>query len=250
MCKHRLLPLSLLATLIGGLSLGPTPVQAEVTVGFHGGVAKISNTDVRLQEPDDTDLTFRDVSWEDESFVSPIYYSLQLTWWLKGSPRWGIMGDFTHAKMIARREETVAFEGTRAGVPVSGSEPLEGTFSELDFTHGHNLWTVNGVYRWLPRDDGKQGLRGRLRPYVGAGLGVATPHVEVQTATSSADEYQVAGPVVQGFVGLDYALARHWSIGLAYKLTRADFDTDLDGGGSLALEPLASQFLFGASYSF
>ena len=64
--------------------------------------------------------------------------------------------------------------------PEMAAEPLLDRIHEavLEFTDGHNLITLNGMYRWM--DLGTPGtFLNRLQPYVLAGLGIAYPHVEV-----------------------------------------------------------------------
>ena len=174
-------------------------VQAEFVLSGYLGKAETLDSDVTLKEPGGTDLTFADVSWDDDSFEEPIYYGLRMSYWLEEAPSWGIAVDFTHAKMLAELNKTVSVSGSRSGAPVSGSERLGDTFDQLEFTHGHNILTVNGMYRWFADRQQKDTFLDRLQPYVGLGLGVAIPHVEVTTATSSTEEYQVAGPAGQGF---------------------------------------------------
>lgn len=56
---------------------------------------------------------------------------LRLEYWLRKSPRWGILLDYANAKMLAELDETIAVHGTGAGETVSGEERLGDTFLRL-----------------------------------------------------------------------------------------------------------------------
>lgn len=58
--------LSLLFTLIA-VSLLPLESIAEISPGLYGGTVFTKNTDVQLTQSGGTDLTFSNVSWDDES---------------------------------------------------------------------------------------------------------------------------------------------------------------------------------------
>ena len=225
-------------------------VHAEFVVSAYGGVADTMDADVKLSQPGGTDLTFSNVSWTDESFEGPIYYGLRLNYWFEKSPSWGVCVDFTHAKMYAKLDNTVNVSGTRDGVPVAGAEPLRNTFKELSFSHGYNLLTFNGMYRWFPKGTRDDTFFGRLQPYVGLGLGIAVPHVEVEIDGNKTEEYQYTGPAFQGFGGVNFDVYKKLSIFLEYKLTYSDMDADLTGGGSVEVEPWTNHFIFGLSYNF
>ena len=234
---------------VGGLLTGAA-AEAEVTVGAYLGKADTRDTSVGLSQPQGTDLTFEDVSWRDESFTGPIYYGLRFTYWLRRSPNWGFGADFTHAKMVAELDKEVAVSGTRDDAPVSGFEPLGDTFEALSFTHGHNLFTATGSYRWFVGSEGP-GLEGsRWRPYIGLGLGIAVPHVEITVPESETYEYQLVGPAAQGFLGTELSITRRFSFFAEYKLTWADMQPDLVGGGTLEVQPWTNHLVLGALLSF
>jgi lipid A oxidase len=224
--------------------------RAEFVMTAYGGAINTMDADVKLSRPGGTDLTFSDVPWSDKSFEGPIYYGLRLSYWFSEDKNWGVCMDFTHAKMYAQLNDTVNVTGTRAGVPVTGTEPLNNTFKELSFSHGYNLLTFNGTYRWFPKGSRDNTFLGRLQPYVGLGLGVAVPHVEVEINGNKTEEYQYAGPAFQGFGGINFDIYKNFSIFLEYKLTYADMDADLTDGGSIEVKPWSNHILFGLSYAF
>lgn len=230
-------------------SLYAQSVNAEYSVALYGGLSLSMDSDVRLQQPDGTDLSFQDVSWDDRSFENPVYWGFRFNYWPKESSHWGLALDFTHAKIHAELDKTVSVTGNRGGNPVSGSERLGDSFDELAFSHGYNLLTLNGMYRWF-LVDGKSGWLSRMRPYAGFGAGVAIPHVEVHTGGSVTDEYQIAGPVINGMAGLNYSLGKGFSVFGEYKLSYADMKADLSNGGTLETAVWTNHLNLGFAYSF
>ena len=72
--------------------------------------------------------------------------------------------------------EDAAFQGTLDGAPAPARARIGDIFRKLEFTHGHNMLTLNGLWR-LPS------LNARLSLYVGHRAGVSLPHSEVQMKT-------------------------------------------------------------------
>lgn len=226
----------------------PGNAHAEFVASVYGGKAVTPDTDLTLTQPGNTRLTFEEVSWEDESFHSPIYYGLRLGYWIKEAPQWGLALDFTHAKMYAELQRSVTVSGTRNGVPVRTRERVGETFNELNFSHGYNLLTLNALYRWPQL--GASGLAGRLQPYAGFGGGIAVPHAEISLAGIAIEEYQSAGPAYQALAGLSLQAYDRLSLFAEYKLNYAELDVNLSGGNTLEAEPWTHHFIFGASYHF
>ena len=194
-------------------ALMPLASMAEIALGFYSGTVYTRNSDVRLSQPGGTDLTFNNVSWDDESFEEPIFWGLRLTWWLENSPEWGLALEFAHPKMIAKLDEEVQVSGMRAGAPVNTAEPLSNTFSHFEFTDGYNLLTFSGIHRW-GREHKK---RYSFMPYPGAGAGLAIPYVETTIAGVDTREYQVTGLALQALVGAEFFLSKPFSLFVEYK---------------------------------
>ena len=230
------------------VALLPAVAEAQFAFGAYFGQSSTLDSGVRLQQSGGTDITFHDVAWDDESWVTPRYYGFRLTYWKRSAPRWGFMLDFNHAKIYAELDATMRVAGTREGEPVDTRELLGDTFSELAMSHGHNILTINGLYRWT--SDARSGGARRLTPYVGFGVGIAVPHVEVQTGNSVTGEYQLAGPTIQGLGGLDFRLGWGFSVFGEYRLNYARLDTDLTGGGSLKTAPWTNHFAAGLTFTF
>lgn len=202
--------------------LGVSAAAPETLVAAYGGVTHTHASDVKFEKPGQTNLLAKDVEWIGRPFKSPVYYGLRAMHWPEAS-RFGGMLDFTHAKAISVREQSVSFQGTRNGKPADGSAKIGDTFRHLEFSHGHNMLTVNGLARL-------GAIAPSLVPYIGLGAGVSLPHTEVQflDETRRTYEYQLTGPVGQAVAGLEIRLPRI-SILLEYKFSLAPYWVPLTG---------------------
>ena len=199
------------------------PAQAEVELSFYGGAQSARPSDVFISGdvayPEETSVT-----WEGRSFEAPPYYGLRATIWPSDTLGYGV--DFTHAKVYPE-------EGT-----------LDGTaFEELEFTDGINTLTLNAYRRW-------PGGPGGLTPYVGAGLGVAIPHVEVSNGETETEGYQLTGPAATIIAGASYPINDDWAVFGEYKGTYSQNTADLDGGGTLETDIVTNAVNVGISFSF
>ncbi len=232
----------LLAAASAAIFVAPGVAKAEFLLGIYGGISDTLDSDVDLKAPGGTDLTLEDVPFDGESFEMPIYYGVRGTYWLNGAPSYGLMLDFTHAKAYADDDDTVDVSGTRGGVPIGGEEAVGATFDQLQFSHGLNTLTLNGLYRhplsWVT-------------PYAGVGVGVSIPHVEVDVAGgSSTEEYQVGGVAAQALAGMEFSLGDRFALFAEYKFSYTPLDVDLDGGGSLETDLFTNQAMLGLSVRF
>jgi lipid A oxidase len=193
----------------------------EVSFGGYSGASYTHPSEVRVNAPGKVDLTAKDFGWIGMPFKSPIYYGLRTQHWSSPGAAVGAMFDFTHAKAIARADDVATFTGTRDGRPVAPKARIGDVFKHLEFSHGHNLLTLNGLFR-MPA------LLPRVRPYLGAGAGIALPHTEIgfRDQKERTYEYQFAGFVGQALVGLEIELGRT-SVFLEYKFTVAPYDVPL-----------------------
>lgn len=187
----------------------------EWMVAGYSGVPYTYPSDVTLKKSGVHDFTAKNVAWDGEPFVNPIYYGVRIARF--GAGRTGSMLDFTHSKTLARLKEDVEVSGTLNGAPAPARATLRDIFRRLEASHGHNMLTLNGLFR-LPS------LGPRLQPYVGLGGGVSLPHAEVQMADTEKRtyEYQVAGPVAQALIGIEVRIARV-SYFFEYKFTLAPY---------------------------
>lgn len=199
------------------LSAAPT---RELMVAGYGGAQFTYPSNVSLKNLPAQDFTAERVGWNGEPFKSPIYYGARIVRWL-GTGRTGTMLDFTHSKVLARLEQTSAFSGILNGAPAPARAVLGDVFQRLEFTHGHNMLTLNGLWR-LPS------LAPRLSPYVGLGVGISLPHTEVQLKNGAPRtyEYQYTGPAAQALLGLEVRFARI-SYFIEYKFTFARYEAPI-----------------------
>jgi lipid A oxidase len=212
--------------------------QAETIIAGYGGITHTHSSDVHFSKPGVTDLTAHGVDWIGRPFKSPIYYGLRAIRWPEAS-RTGGMVDFTHAKAISVREQSVRFSGTRNGQPADATRKMGDTFRHLEFSHGHNMLTLNGMFRL-------GALAPTIRPYVGAGVGVSLPHTEVQFRDEAKRtyEYQMTGGVGQVLAGIELRLPRV-SVFVEYKLSIAPYGVPLsarDGSKGNAFIDYWAQF--------
>jgi lipid A oxidase len=202
----------------------PLGAMAEIELSFYGGAQAAPHSDVSIfgspSIPDD-DFT---AGWEGRSFEAPIYYGIRATWWRNETLGFGL--ELNHAKVYADAETLTE----------SGLERFE-------FSDGINIVTVN-VFRRFP-----EGL-GPVTPYVGGGVGVSVPHVEVTGGTSETFEYQVTGPAVAFVAGASYPISDRWSVFGEYKGTYSMNSADLDGGGTLETDIVTNAFNLGVSLDF
>src|SRR6056297_75150 len=153
-CSGQRLMKTAAAFLFALLSL-PTLAVAEVELSFYGGVQNAPASDISIRnDPSIADDDFT-LSWEGRSFEAPPYYGLRATNWR--SATFGIGFDFAHNKVY----------------PTEGSLPPE--YTVLEFTDGLNTLTVNAYRRW-------NDVLGNFTPYIGGGVGISMPHVELTAA--------------------------------------------------------------------
>ena len=199
-----------------------------IELGFYGGLQSAPPSGVTITGDGllaDTDFT---AGWEGRSLEPPPYYGLRATWWQGQNLGFGV--DFTHSKVYAD-DETLAETG----------------YERLEFSDGLNIVTLNAYYRW-------PGAMGSATPYVGGGLGVAYPHVELTETTPGGESetfgYQMTGPAVALIAGVSVPITDDWSVFGEYKGTYSMNEADLDGGGTLEADIVTNALNLGVSFSF
>ncbi|GGG80635.1 lipid A oxidase (Involved in formation of 2-aminogluconate) protein [Salipiger pallidus] len=165
------------------------------------------------------------IGWDGKSFEMPPYYGIRGTWWQ--SETLGYALEFTHAKVYAPDDEQADIG-----------------FDRMEFTDGLNLLTVNVMKRWPEKWS-------TATPYVGAGLGIAVPHVDVETtAGDKTFGYQYTGPAARLIAGVSYPVSERFSVFGEYQFTYSSNEADLDGGGSLNTDIKTNALNFGVSMNF
>jgi lipid A oxidase len=209
------------AVLVGAtcLLVVPTaiPARAEIEISVYtGGQTAPHSTIVHSTLGEDT------VGWLGKSFEMPPYWGLRATTWR--NDRFGYGVEFNHAKVYA-------------------DNPSAYGYDVLEMTDGINILTANVWRRWQTDS--------RWTPYVGAGIGVAIPHVEVQpTGEELTFGYQLTGPAAQLVAGAAWELNAKWSVFGEYKGTWSSHVMDLDSGGTLKTDIITNALNLGLSYKF
>lgn len=200
---------------------------ADLEVSVYSGVQTAPHAPVSGSDPSRGgvgDFDFN-VKWNGKSTETPPYYGFRAMWWQPSNIGWGV--EFNHAKVYA---DEASLEGRG--------------FSRLEFTDGLNLLTVNVMKRWPAQ------WAGAYTPYAGGGIGVAIPHVDVQTAGSTTFEYQMTGPALVLMAGVSRPLNDKIDIFAEYKGSYSQNSADLEGGGSLDVDIITNALNIGVTYKF
>lgn len=212
-----------LSSLVAATIAFPGLAVAEVELSFYGGAQSAPHSDVFISgDPGYPERTF--IAWEGRSFEAPPYYGIRATIW--NSPEFGYGLDFTHAKVYPA-------EGELDGTP----------FETLEFTDGINTLTVNAYRRW-------DAAFGNVSPYVGGGVGLSIPHVEVSNGQTETYGYQITGPAATVIAGASMPINDRFSVFSEYKFTYTQNTADLDGGGTLETDIITNAVNVGVSFNF
>ncbi len=221
-----------LAAATAALMAIAAPAAAEMELSFYLGVQSVDESTATGTLPGGTPFS-RSIDWEGNPLDAPLYYGGRATWWTANDLGFGVEG--THTKAYAPAAD-------RAAIGVD----------RMELSDGHNIITANVLKRW-PDAFGAP----RLTPYLGAGLGVAVPHVDVQVtgAANRTHGFEVTGPAARGIAGMSYALNERWSIFGEYQITWSDNDITIDPdpgetAGSFDTEIVTHALNLGVSYSF
>ncbi|MBR9650228.1 outer membrane protein [Thalassovita aquimarina] len=201
-------------------------VSAETQISLYGGWQTSPHSRVTGTLP--AGVTYpgsfsKSIGWDGKSFTMPPYYGARVTFWQGGNWGWGV--ELSHDKAYA------------------GSD-MSPEFTRLEFTDGHNILTVNYMKRWPGKWD-------KFTPYVGAGVGIAVPHVDITPAGGQHTyEYQYTGPAARLTAGASYQLNDRWGLFGEYQFTISDNDVDLTGGGDLHTRIITNALNVGVSFAF
>lgn len=213
------------------LVLGAVPATAEGwSLSIYTGPQSAPHSKVSGNDPAGGGAFGFTAGWRGRPFAMPPHYGLRATFWR--NPTLGFTADFNHTKVYAD-SDTLGPGGTSGG------------FERLEFSDGLNNLTFGVVRRW-------PGQWNQITPYAGASIGVAIPHVEVQTTPTAPRtfEYQLAGPSVAWMVGVSSSLTKRWDMFAEYKGSFSQIRADLVGGGSLRTEIITNALNFGLTRKF
>ncbi|MGV8985330.1 MAG: outer membrane protein [Cypionkella sp.] len=206
------------AVLICGVMAASAPAaRSEVVLSVYGGSQSALHSTLKTSNLGDAS-----VAWQGRSFEPPPYYGVRAVWWKNA--RWGYGLEYNHTKLYA-------------------DNPQRYGYSRLEFTDGLNIITANVWRRWQSNS--------RITPYVGAGVGVAVPHVEITPIGGPATSaYQLTGPAVQLVAGLSYQINDRWSVFTEYKGVYSHNEGDLEGGSTFRTNAVTNAINLGVTYRF
>lgn len=207
--------------------ISAAPVAAETELSFYTGWQTAPHSNVSGDYPTAFGGSYDAlIGWEGRSFEMPPYYGVRGTWWRSETLGFGV--EFTHTKVYAPDDEKQALG-----------------FSALELTDGLNIVTANVLRRWPEQ-------WGSATPYVGGGLGVAIPHVDIEHPASGSKtyEFQLTGPAARFTAGVSYPLDDRFSVFGEYQFTYSSNEAELDGGGTFTSDIVTNALNVGLSLNF
>lgn len=200
------------------------PAAAEMEFGIYTGIQSSPHSRVSGDYPGGGSYDAL-IGWEGRSFEAPPYYGLRATWWRNESVGVGL--EFTHTKVYAPDDERE-----------------EAGFDSLELTDGLNILTLNAARRWPE-------AWGDVTPYVSGGLGVAIPHVDVETEDGDKTfGYQLTGPAARLTAGASMDLTDTIAVFGEYQFTYSSNEADLEGGGTLESDIITNALNVGVAFRF
>jgi lipid A oxidase len=200
--------------------VAPAYAFAQVELSFYAGAQSVQSSNVAIRDTlsPSTDVAFARAG---RSIDAPPFYGIRATRWR--SDTFGVGLDF------ARNH------GHSLRVPHD--------YAFLELGDGLNTFTVNAYRRW-------NDVVGALTPYVGGGIGIAVPLVEVNNELSDTSVHQMTGPAATWVAGASLPLNDQWSVFGEYKGTFSASTTELDSGGMLETDILTNALNVGVSFNF
>ena len=213
-----------------------SPAAAEMELSFYLGWQGVSDSTGSGTLPGGVPFS-RNFDWDGKPFDSPLYYGGRGIWWTQSD--WGFGVEGTHTKAYASAGDLAALGLAR-----------------LELSDGHNILTVNAMKRWPGLFKGSS-----FTPYVGAGIGAAIPHVDIQVigAANRTFGYENTGLALRGILGMKYDISERWAVFGEYQATWSDNEITIDpdptvvpaqAAGQLNTDITTHAVNFGVSYSF
>jgi hypothetical protein len=229
--------------------LWPGSARADWVFGAFLGHAETLSSTIALRLPGQaTELDIAGAEYRGESFRSPQYYGVRVTW-IPDAHRWmGIEGEWIHAKVFTEVDRVVHVQGTLRGVPIDAAVPLSSLVQRLAMSHGLNFILANLAVR---RGFGPVDAQGahRIVTVVRAGAGPMRPHAESHVDHVARDQYENGGLGIQVGGGLELALWRGFGALGEYKFTWASPEIDV-AGGQAKVPARSHHVAFGVRYGF
>ncbi len=206
------------------LILFTSPAWAQHQLELYLGQQAVSSHRVSGVDVNGDELDFR-VTWEGRSWQAPLYYGGRYSY--KFTKHWSAALNFTHSKAYATDESRA-----ESGFPV------------MEFTDGLNPITLNGIYNFAPAK--------KFEAYLGAGVGMAIPYVELQSPNMTQPEYsyQWTGPAFQALLGTRYLISDHWFFMVEYSYHWIKVDVNMGEGGRYETDFQTHAVNLGGGYRF
>ncbi|WP_136439684.1 outer membrane protein [Pacificoceanicola onchidii] len=220
----RQLILSTAAALAIGAAFA-APATAEMELSFYTGWQTLPHSRISGDLPNGGGSYDELVGWDGKSLQMPPYYGARVTWWRSETLGFGV--EYTHAKAYA---------------PDDVQNKLG--FSRLEFSDGHNILTANVMKRWPDQWN-------NITPYVGAGIGIAFPHVDADhNSGSKTYGFQMTGPAVRLTAGASYPINDRFSVFGEYQFTYSSNEGEFEDGGTFKTDLKTNALNIGISLNF
>lgn len=207
-----------IALLLGSTSLA----VAETSIGIYGGLQTLPHSSTYGIHPETGDSYKKTFGFDGNSFDNPLYYGIRVVSW---DQHIGYGLEFTHAKAYANKTEA-----TELG------------FNRLEFTDGLNIVTANIWKRWSSNST--------YTPYVGAGAGIAVPHVDAKTANTTTYGYQLTGPAIQLTAGVEKKITNSVSTFAEYQFSYSWNEVEFENNGTMNVDLKTNALNLGLRISF
>jgi lipid A oxidase len=223
MLDKNLTPGMSIAAVLLGMLLSPE-VPAENIFSVYTGTSATRNSELHLSgRRAGIDVTVHDVHWDADPFKAAPYYGLRYTHFFEQRPEWGVALDFTHYKMVADTERAVPLSGTWKGAAVNTRARMDQYVQQFEISHGVNMLSINGVYRWRSPS--------AWQPYAGVGLGYYRPHAETTVDhRPHATGYDHSGFGYQLLAGVQYRFGTQWGAFAEVKFNSGTARLDIADG--------------------
>lgn len=209
-----------------------SPAGAEGFLDLYVGKSFTQPADVRVRQPSfQSDFTVEDVSFDDKSFDSPLYYGARAGYFFESLPWLGLAAEFFHFKMYGDTRDSRRVDGVVAGAPVRGEVPVRTHVQRFDISHGVNYMMVDALFRYTLLDDPQQSPPGRIQLYAGLGVGPVLTHAENRVAHVKGNAgYEIAGVGAQAFAGVRALVWRVIGVFAEYKVTHSSLNVGVASG--------------------
>jgi lipid A oxidase len=221
----------LVLSLVFGLFV-PRAAHPEIFVDAFTGKSFTQRSDLNVRQAAlGSDFTVDDVGFDDKSFELPPYYGFRAGYYLESHPWLGFGLEFFHFKILADVHESRHLAGLHQGTVVDSVVPMDSVVQRFDVSHGVNYIMANGYLRHGFLAEQERFPHGRIQMYGGGGVGPVIGHPENQIdGVENKQEYELAGPGGQLFVGAKLLVCRFGGLFAEYKYTLSHLDVHVHRG--------------------